>query len=48
MMTNTPQLQNDHQAKPLQNGFDRDFAYPEVDQSSPPSTQVSKLSLIHI
>ncbi len=32
--------QNDHQPKPLTNGFDPDLSYVEGDQSSPSSTPV--------
>ena len=48
IMTNTPQLQNDHQPKPLQNGFTPDFPDSEVDQSGPSSTEVSKEQLPQI
>ena len=47
-MTDTTQpalSQNDHQPKPLQNGFNPDFSYSQVDQSSSPSTEVSKEQL---
>ena len=37
--------QNDHHPKPLQNGFSPDFSDSEVDQSSSPSTEVSKEQL---
>jgi hypothetical protein len=47
VMTDPTQLalsQNDHQPKPLQNGFNPDFPHSEeVDQSSPPSTEVLSL-----
>jgi putative DNA primase/helicase len=33
---------NDHQPKPLQNGFNPEFSHSEVDQSSPPSTEVKE------
>jgi hypothetical protein len=46
MMSDSTQVQNDHQPKPLQNGFDPDFSYSEVDQSGPPpiSAQMAALS----
>ena len=48
MMTDATQStlsQNDHQPKPLQNGFNPDFSHSEVDQSSSPPTEVSKEQL---
>jgi putative DNA primase/helicase len=45
MTDTTYPAQNDHQPKPRQNGFSPDFPYPEVDQSSPPSTEASKQQL---
>src|SRR6266436_6698694 len=41
-MTDTTQSQNNHQPKPLQNGFNPDFSHSEVDQNSPPPTELKE------
>ena len=44
-MTDTTQpalSQNDDRSKPRQNGFNPDFSYSEVDQSSPVSTELKE------